>query len=81
MKKLMVRGGGIQVNDTLERMGWNGNTGVVTTVMNVDDSSGVVRGVRFETRGIGPEVKFKARDLWSNIDCDVSVTIKLNDLS
>ena len=23
MKKLMVRGGGIQVNDTLERMGWN----------------------------------------------------------
>ena len=81
MKKLMVRGGGIQVNDTLERMGWNGNTGVVTTVMSVDDSSGVVRGVRFETRGTGPEVKFKARDLWSNTDCDVSVTIKLNDLS
>ena len=81
MKKLMVRGGGIQVNDTLERMGWNPDKGVVTTVMSVDDSSGVVRGVRFETRGPGPEVKFKARDLWSNADSDVSVTIKLNDLS
>ena len=81
MKKLMVRGGGIQINDTLERMGWDANTGVVTTVMSVDDSSGVVRGVRFETRGPGPEVKFKARDLWSNSDSEVSVTIKLNDLS
>ena len=81
MKKLTVRGGGIQVNDALERFGWDPNTPVATTVMSLDESSGAVKGVRFETRGQGPEIKFKARELWQGADENVTVKIKFSDLS
>ena len=81
MKKLTVRGGGIQVNDALERFGWDPNTPVATTVMSLDESSGAVKGVRFETRGQGPEIKFKARELWQSADENVMIKIKFSDLS
>ena len=81
MKKLMVRGGGIQVNDALERFGWGSTSAVAMTVMTVDTYSGVIRGARFETRGLGPEVRFKAKDLWQESSGNVFVKIKMNDLS
>ena len=64
MRSLLIRGSGIQVDDTLRRFGWDGTTPVVTTVFTIDGDSGKVKGARYESRGQGPEVKFSAADLW-----------------
>ena len=63
MRSLMIRGSGIQVDDCLRRFGWNGDQAVLTTIMTLNAESGTVAGVRFESRGQGPKVAFKARDL------------------
>ena len=81
IKKLMIRGGGIHVDDCLQRMGWTPDKAVVTSVMTIDSSSGVIKGVRFESRGKGPNVRFKAKELWPSITEDVTMTIKITDLS
>ena len=81
IKKLMIRGGGIQIDDCLERMGWTPDKAVVTSIMTIDSSSGAIKGVRFESRGKGPNVRFKAKELWPSITEDVTMTIKLTDLS
>ena len=38
-------------------------------------------GVRFESRGQGPNVTFRAKDLWRTAEDGISVTLKLHDLS
>ena len=81
MKKLTIRGGGIQLDDCLQRFGWSPNKGVATTVMTIDEDSGAVKGVRFECRGQGPQIKFKAKELWANVNEDITVVIKVSDLS
>ena len=78
MRSLMIRGSGIQVDDSLRRFGWNGSSAVLTTVMTVNVEAGTIAGVRFESRGQGPEVNFKAKDLWSQADADVTVNLKID---
>ena len=41
----------------------DGIRGVITSVCNVDRLAGTVTGMRLESRGRGPEVTFKAKDL------------------
>ena len=81
MKRLLVRGGGVHIADTLERHGWSGDNPVATTVATVDPVSGVIQGFRFETRGQGPVVRFPAVELWPGVEEDIMVHIKLHDLS
>ena len=81
MRSLLVRGGGIQVDDALRRFGWTSPEPVATTVMTCDPDSGSIRGVRYETRGATPEIKFKAEELWTTAEKGVQVTLKFNDLS
>ena len=77
----MIRGSGIHVDDALRRFGWNGEAAAGTVIITTNAESGSVSGVRFVTRGKGPEVTFKAKDLWKNADKDATVTIKFPDLS
>ena len=63
MGRLLVRGGGIQVDDALKRHGWDGKTPVATTVATLETGTGVIRGLRYETRGSLDPVKFQAKDL------------------
>ena len=81
MRNLLVRGGGIQVSDTLQRFGWGGEEPVVATVVTLEPDSGRIRGLRYVTKGKGPEIKFKAKELWPNISEDITVKIKLTDLA
>ena len=81
MRNLLVRGGGILVNDLLQRFGVKDGAPVAATVVTLDPGTGQVRGVRFETRGEGPEVSFKASELWSGVTEDIQIKVKLNDLS
>ena len=81
MRSLMVRGSGIQVDDCLRRFGWDGAEGVIATVCNINSDTGTVTGVRFESRGKGPEVTFRAKDLWKGADDDISVKLSFSDLS
>ena len=81
MRSLMVRGSAIQVDDSLRRFGWDGTKGVITSVCNVEGLAGTVTGMRFESRGRGPEVTFKAKDLWRGADGDISVTLNFDNLS
>ena len=53
---------------------------VITTVFTTDIESGMIRGVRYETRGQGPVLKFPASELWQTEE-NVTVTLKLPDLS
>ena len=80
MRNLLVRGGGLQISDTLQRFGWNGEEPVVATVVTLEPDTGVIRGLRYETRGVGPEIKFKAKELWPSVTEDMLVKIKLTDL-
>ena len=77
----MVRGRGVPISDCLRRYGWDGRAAVATPVLTVDADSGKVSGARFETRGVGPEVKFRASELWGEQEEDTLVTIKFPDLS
>ena len=79
--QLLVRGGGVMVDDALRRFGWGGEHPVVTTVMDCDIASGAVRACRFETRGSLGVITFPAKKLWPGADQGISVSIKLEDLS
>ena len=81
MRNLMVRGGGVQVDDALLRHGWSGESPVAATVLTLEAASGVIRGSRYETRGQGPTIKFKAAELWQGGDKKVQVKLMFNDLS
>ena len=81
LRSLLVRGSGVPIDDALQRFGWDGAAGVATTVVTTNPASGMVAGVRYETQGVGPEVKFKARDLWKDADSNVMVNLSFKDLS
>ena len=81
LRSLLVRGSGIQIDDTLRRLGWDGSSAVATPVLTVGVELGRVSGARFETRGHGPEVKFNAADLWEGVTTGVLVTVKLDNMS
>ena len=81
MSQLLVRGGGIQINDALNRLGWSNDEPVLTTVLSCEIDSGVVRACRFETRGDLGTILFGAKELWPNAQHSVSVSINLGDLS
>ena len=68
LRSLLVRGRGVQVDDTLRRFGWDGVSAMVTPIMSVDPESGVVTGARLNMRGRGPEVKFRAKELWGRFN-------------
>ena len=81
MRSLYIRGSGIHVDDCLRRFGWDGAGAAITTVININGEAGTVAGVRFESRGRGPVVTFKASDLWKDADSDVTVKISIDNLS
>ena len=81
MRNLLVRGSGLQVDDTLQRYGWSGESPVATSVITLEETSGAIRGIRYETRGQGPVIAFKARELWPGADKRVTIAINFNDLS
>ena len=63
----MVRGGGLQLEDSLRRLGWDGTGAVATTIAKVNVETGMVNGIRFETRGVGPQITFNGKDLWNDV--------------
>ena len=81
MRSLLIRGSGIQIDDTLRRYGWNGSTPVVSTVLSTEGETGRIKGVRYESRGKGPEIKFSAADLWDGANAEVTVAVTFDDLS
>ena len=81
MRNLMIRGGGVQVDDALPRHGWSEESPVATTVVTLEADSGAIRGIRYETRGKGPIIQFKASELWLGGDEKVTVKVKFEDLS
>ena len=81
MRNLLVRGGGVQISDVLMRYGWSEEEPAATTVITFDSDSGNVRGVRYEIRGVGPTVTFKAKELWSDASERVTIKLKFSDLS
>ena len=81
LRNLMVRGGGVQVDDTLQRFGWAGEEPAVTTVLSIDGQSGAIRGARYEARGRGPTIQFRASELWTGGSDKIMVKLKFDDLS
>ena len=80
-QNLLVRGGGVMVNDLLKRFGVAEGSPVVATVVTLDPGTGAIKGMRYETRGKGPEVCFKAGELWPDVAENIQMKIKLSDLS
>ena len=81
-RNLMVRGGGgVQLGDCLSRHGWDGSAPAATVILTLDPESGIIRGARFGTIGKGPEVCFKAGDLWGEARDDIMIKVKFSDLS
>ena len=81
LRNLMVRGGGLQVDDTLQRFGWSGEEPAVTTILTIDGQSGAIRGARYEARGRGPTIQFRASELWTEGSDKVQVKLRFEDLS
>ena len=81
MRNLLVRGGGVQITDVLMRYGWEEEKPAATTVITLDSDSGSVRGVRYEVRGVGPTVTFRAKELWADANEKVTIKLKFDDLS
>ena len=81
LRNLMIRGGGVQVDDTMQRFGWGGEQPAATTVLTIDIKSGGIKGARWETRGEGPVVQFRASELWSGASQKVQLKLKFQDLS
>jgi len=77
---LLVRGGGVQISDALQRHRWDGIQPFATTVLTVEPMSGAVRGSRFETRGALGDITFNARDLFLEADPLAVVTLTFKDL-
>ena len=80
-RNLMIRGSGVQVDDTLQRYGWEGEEPAVTTVITLEAETGNIRGIKYETRGKGPTITFKARELWPEANERISVNLKIDNLS
>ena len=70
-RKLLIRGGGAQVDEALKRNGWNGVKPVLTTVITSEVTTGVIRGVRFEAKGKLDDVKVQASDLWTDAETGI----------
>jgi hypothetical protein len=81
MGRLLVRGGGQQVDDALLRFGVDGNEATLVTVATVDILSGAIKGMRYETRGALDEIKFKAQELWAGAEAGVTIKVNMGDLS
>ena len=81
IRNLMVREGGVQITGKLQRHGWEGEDPVVTTVITIEENSGMIRGVRYETRGKGPTITFRANELWPEANEKIAVNHKFDDLS
>ena len=69
------------MDDCLRRHGWDGKEAVATTIATIDVASGVIRGMRYETRGAINDLSFKAKDLWPDSDPGIKAIIKFNNLS
>ena len=54
---------------------------MVATVVTLEPDTGAIRGLRYETRGKGPDITFKASELWPTVTEEISIKIKLPDLS
>ena len=80
MGRLLVRGGGVQIDDALKRHGWDGKEPVVTSVATIKVGTGVVRGMRFKMRGGLDPIKFPAKDLWVGARPDVNVALQFDNL-
>ena len=81
LRSLVVRGGGILVDDSLARRGWQGSDPVITTLLTCNIESGAVLGARYETRGALKDMVFKAEELWPGALKGATVTIRFEDLS
>ena len=81
MRSILLRGSGIQIEDSPRRFGWDSSATVANPVLTLDVISGKVKGARFETRGKGPEIKFNAADLWDGANNDITVILNFNDMS
>lgn len=81
LSRLMVRGGGANIDDALRRFGWTFPEPVLTTVATVAIESGVITAMRFESRGELPLIRFRAEDLWVGAEQNIGVSIKVTDLS
>ena len=80
MSKLVVRGGGALVDEALKRNGWNGTSPVISVVATAELTTGTIRGMRYETRGSLPEVKFEASDLWDTAERGITVLLNFDNL-
>ena len=76
--RLLIRGGGVQVADSLQRNGWNGREAIVSTVVTVEAASGAIRGLRYETRGKLEDIKFSAKDLFVGADPAAVITLSVD---
>ena len=56
----------LEVNDCIQRFSWADNDPMVTTVMTTCTDSCSSGGMRQETRGQGPTIKFPVSQLWEN---------------
>ena len=81
LNSLIVRGGGKHVSDRLASLGWNRSEPVASAVVTLDPDSGVVRGIRFETRGKLPEIRFPIKDLWMSASTGYFAVIRIDDMS
>ena len=80
MSKLLVRGGGSQVDEALKKHRWNGSSASKTTVATIEIGTGRIRGVRYETRGSLRDVKFQAKDLWKDAEPGITVCLRFDNL-
>ena len=81
LRNLHIRGAGTIISDTLQRFGRGSTDPVAATVVTLEPDTGAIRGLRYETRGAGPEITFRACELWPAVSEDVTLKIKLRDLS
>ena len=81
LRNLHIRGACTIISDTLQRFGWGGTDPVAATVITLEPDTGAIRGLRYETRGAGPEITFRACELWPAVSEDITLKIKLRDLS
>ena len=75
-----MRGGGIPVDDSLARQGWQGSDPVIATLLTCNIESGAILGAWYETRGALKDMTFKAEELWPGALKGATVTIKFEDL-
>ena len=69
------------MDDTLQRYGWVGESPAATFIITLEETSVAMRGIQYETKGQGPLIAFKARELWPGADKRVSIKNSFNNLS